>query len=362
MSAEAESYEAMEDEDVQTDALEASPSHADMLDQLRSATADLPTDPHERAHERLSRLKRSFAGTMAITAEMYRDEDWKYLTRENGLPYMSLAEVLMDVMNVTISMARRYVQGARDFYLPLSEVVIDGASIEITSGQVASLGAAGIEDAVSTAKERLEGVEDPEEAEAVIRDAVAEAQARKAAADAEGDWEDSDEPAPKKKVRAEDPVPGSGATTSAEDADWESDGGDEEDLSKAHVNPNAGEWQSEGADWNGGRTPDVEGSWDEGDDWEGDGGDSIPEDPIQQVLEGADRYTTPEALATLEEPLRSVAAALLTLNEMDPDEIARMVQYDTRGVLLLVDDAQKNTTRFRTMTETQAWMFSHLPH
>src|SRR5699024_11174744 len=127
---------------------------------VAAETEESYDSPQERAQARFERLSTAFSTTLAIVAEMYRDEDWRYLRKDDGSPYKSLVEVCQVAMGKSAAMARRYVQGARDFYLPLSAVMVDGTRLEITSGDVARLGAAGLDQVVSEAGERLEGVSD----------------------------------------------------------------------------------------------------------------------------------------------------------------------------------------------------------
>lgn len=308
---------------------------ASALVAVKAAVDNLPEDPHERAQVRLERLRSSFASSLAIVAEMYRDEDWKYLVREDGTEYNSLAEVFSDVMQVSISMARRYVQGATKFYLPLSEVTVEGTRIEITSGTVASLGDEGMADAVADATSRLAGVDDPDEASAIIGDAVNKAREKKTPASSDGDgWDDDFEEG---DFEGFDP-PGRGY-----DGPAPAGGGGGGDFS--------------------GLPDDDDEDWADGDDeppTPASGGKVVLEDPVARVLDGADDYSDPAKLGTLEEPLRSVTAALTTLAEISPEEVAKIVTYDTRGVLVPVTKALTNTTRLRALVETQAWYLSRL--
>lgn len=298
----------------------------------------VPSDPHERARVRLERLTTSFATTLAIVAEMYRDEDWRYLSRADGTPYNSLAEVFSDTMQMSMSMSRRYIQGARDFYLPLSEVMVDGTRIEVTSGDIAALGKDGLADAVETAKSRLGDVEDPGESSGVIAGAVEEAKDRKKKSRDEWDDEDADD---------------------AFDSGYVSSGGGRE-----------GDLGFSGAS----ALPDPDHDWaddEDADDFEDDRDDTSGNeasgvdlddltDPLAKVMGGATTYEDPEVLTSLDEPLRSVVAALVTLSEMDPSDVSKIVTYDTRGALLHVDKALTNITRFRALAETHPWLLSRL--
>lgn len=287
-------------------------------------TMNLPEDPRARAQERLRRLRATFADSLAIIAEMHQDRDWEHLTKEDGTPYASLAEVFSDAMQVSLSMARRYVQGATKFYLPLSEVTVDGTRIEITSGSVASLGDGGLADAVETARGRLEGVDDPEEAEEIITGSLQEAKERKSAQSAEPapSWDD-----PEDWGRAPGEEPFDGYDTPPA-GDWPPDADEAEPAQDTE--PAA--------------TPLS----------------SVLEDPVAKVLDGARRFDDPAARDELEPPLRDVTAALFTLAEMDPDELARTVTYDTRGVLVPVGEAMDNAARLRALVETHPWYMARL--
>ena len=97
-----------------------------------------------RARARLAKITTSFAEVLTVVADMYRDEDWRYLTRDDGTPYSNLAEVLMDALHVSSAMAYRHIQGARDFFLPLSAITVEGTVILITSGDIKALGKSGL--------------------------------------------------------------------------------------------------------------------------------------------------------------------------------------------------------------------------
>lgn len=317
-----------------------------------TALDDLPTDPQERASARLSRLKTTFASTLAIIAAMYQDRDWEHLTKDDGSPYASMAEVLSDALDVSLSMARRYVQGARDFYVPLSQVVIDGTRIEITSGEVASLGKDGLADAVDHAREQLDGVEDPDEASEIVDESVKWAKERKEGqkAAAAGGGEDA-EPAGDWGGYGEDPAkPGAGAhTASADGVGFAED--DEADL--IDDLPGAGTAGAAGA------FVDDEDDTDTDTEDEDEAGGPI-QDPISAVLDGAATYDTDEDREQLPDQLREVYAAMQTLATMDPDAVSALVDYETRGFMIPLNEAIDRAARTRSLIETSPWLMSKM--
>lgn len=310
---------------------------------------DLPEDPQERAEARLTRLKATFASTLAIIAAMYEDRDWEHLTRADGTPYASMAEVLSDTLEVSLSMARRYVQGARDFYLPLSQLVVDGTRIEITSGEVASLGKDGLADAVDRATQNLADVDDPESASEVIDDSVKWAKERKEgkkAQEAEGDdWEPEGEDW---GGYGEDPSkPGAGAHTASADGIGFAE--DEDDLMDDLPTP--------GAAGAAGAFVDDEDDTDTED--EDEAGGPI-QDPISAVLDDAATYDTDEDREQLPDQLREVYAAMQTLATMDPDAVSALVDYETRGFMIPLNEAIDRTARMRALIETSPWLMSKM--
>lgn len=306
---------------------------------LERALGGLPEDPAARAEERVRRLRATFATTLGLIAEMYQDRDWEHLRREDGSTYSSLSEVLSDVLSVSLSMARRYVQGARDFYLPLLEMTVEGTRIEITSSEVASLGSEGLEDAVSTAREQLDGVDDAEEAGEIIDGAVDAAQERKAA-----------------RAAAEKDSGGDGG-------DWGAQDGDNfEGFDPANSSPRGG-YDGDAMD----DLPDEEEPPPEdlgGVTYTGtelDEEDAVPvDDAARKIMQGAPAFNSVQELAGLPDEVREAYLALRTLAEMDPEQIAALLNYDTRGVLTPIDDAVSNAKRLRGEAETATWFLSRL--
>lgn len=306
------------------------------VDAMMAATlSNLPEDPAERARVRLARLRTTFAASLAIVAEMHQDRDWEHLTRDDGTPYNSLAEVMVDVFNVSISMARRYVQGARDFYLPLSELTVEGTRIEITSGDVATLGQGGISDAVDTARERLDGVDDPDESSKIISDSVADARERKNPS--EGDMGEFD---------GYDPGMPSEGEERRGDGDLMNDLPDDD-----------------GGDFDAGPQADAYGPVYTGLGDDDDDDSPVPSsgtDAVEKILSGARTFDAEDDQRALNPELKDVYQALQTLAHMDPVALSEMIDYDNRGVLLPVDEALTSVKRLRTTVESSPWFISRL--
>lgn len=312
--------------------LEAPETESAELNDLRAhfpSTQGL--EPHERAQVRLARLRGTFSMALATLAEMHHDEDWKYLTREDGSAYRSLTELVSDLIPVCGSMARRYVQAATQFYLPLSELVVEGTVIEITSADVATLGNAGLQQAVGFAAGRLDGVEDPDAAQEIINGAVADAKAarttskRASESDGwgdEGGWAEGD-------GWAEGFDPGSSSPSG-----------------RTFVEGGPGAYEDLVDDLPPGAPVSAGASG---------FGVGTAEDPSLGVLAGATDYADPGNLAELPEPLRAFVEAIQTIGKADGNELANLVTFETRGVLLGVEEAQRKLVDFRVGVETKDW-------
>lgn len=307
---------------------------------MAASLSNLPEDPAERAQVRLARLRTTFAASLAIVAEMHQDRDWEHLTREDGTPYGSLAEVMVDVFNVSISMARRYVQGARDFYLPLSELTIEGTRIEITSGDVATLGQAGIADAVDTARDRLDGVEDPDEASRIISESVSDAKDRK---NAPTDFE----PREGGDFDGYDPMTSSAGSERGE----------------GRYNDLVGDLPDDDGDFDTGPHGDAYGPVYTGVEDDEDDGSPTPvsgSDAVERILAGARTFDSEDDQRSLNPSLRDVVRALQTLASIDPVEVGEMIDYENRGVLLPVDGALASVKRLRATVESSPWFISRM--
>lgn len=311
-----------------------------------AAEADTPADyalqsgesfssPEERARTRFERLSTAFSTTLLIVGQMYQDEDWKYLTREDGTPYKSLVEVCQDAMGKSAAMARRYVQGAREFYLPLSEVMVEGTRLEITSGDVATLGSEGLRAVVDGAREKLEGVEDPEEATDIINSSLAEARTQRDASsqrpgDGEAYVEDDGDAGWGDEGREYHEAPPSDALgpvyTGVEDDD------DPAPAAPVQTNPQQ----------------DTSGAFGGGDDL------------IGHLIAGAPRFDDEEKRKQLPTPVREVVDAMRVLAGADVASIASALTYENRGVILHADEAQRALVRIRAVAETQPWVVARL--
>lgn len=292
-------------------------------DALLSGAGDFAT-PEERAQTRFEQLSTAFSTTLLVVAQMYRDEDWRYLRKDDGTAYKSLVEVCQVAMGRSAAMARRYVQGARDFYLPLSEVMVEGTRLEITSGDIASLGADGIRDAVDNAKARLDGVNDPGEASSIINDSVRSArEARDAPSEsASGDGYGGD-PATEGREYHEAPEGDAYGPVYT--------GVEDDDPMPTPPAPSGGSW---------GRDDD---------------------DIIGPLLVGAPLFEdTEESLADLPTNIRRVVQAMLVLEHADVAAFAQALDYSNRGVIVHGDAAQKTLARVRSIAETQPWVMERL--
>lgn len=285
---------------------------------VQRSLSDLPEDPAARAHERLNRLTSSFASSLALVAAMHNDRDWEHLTRADGTNYGSMAEVLRDVYDLSASMARRYVQGASKFFAPLDEIAVDGTRIAISSTDVASLGNDGLDEAVRIATEGLNGVYDPDESSDIISDAVEQAKDRK-----------------------------QGARSSPEQADWDA------------PEPDGMEFTPKGLEQDPLRFEDDL----EGLDEEPHNAHHAPmtlEDDRDTIMNGAECYDTKEARQGLPGDLREVAEAVALLARMDTRVVASTIAYDTRGLLLLVEDGRRNLAHLRGLVECSPWFIAEV--
>lgn len=287
---------------------------------------DVFESPEQRAQLRFERLSTAFSVTLATVAQMYRDEDWRYLRKDDGSEYKSLVEVCQAAMGKSVAMARRYVQGARDLYLPLSEVMVEGTRLEITSSDIATLGQGGIASVVDEATNRLQGVQDPEESTQIVNDTLQSAR----------DARDREREAAK-----------------ATDEDGTQDGPDP----REYYEPPEGDAYG------------PVGTYVDDEDEETvatAGGSSYftaeDDDLISPMLTDAPLFRSDEALGTLPAETRDVVQAMLTLAQADVAGIAKSLSYDNRGIVVHTDEAQKTLARIRSMAETQPWVMQHLGH
>ncbi len=331
------------------------------------AVDTLETDPFTRAEQRLTTLRTSFSTVVQTVGAMYRDEDWRYLKREDGSAYESMTAVLMDVLEVSAPMARRYIQGARDLYLPLAGLLTDGATIEVKSGDIAALGKDGMESVVVAIAEQIEGVTDPDEQSQIVADTITRERETRDAARAREFTDDGgsfDPPAPGESHRVS-----RGITFGDDDEGDEEFVGDDfthgEPPARTNTSPRTSDedldpWEHDPSPSTGSGADTGAASISVDDDAASDAAGVDLTDPAQKVLDGAVSYRDPEALTGLDEPLQSVVAALVTLADMDPDTLAQHITYETRGALEPIEDALHAVSRFRARVETSPWFLARM--
>ncbi len=126
----------------------------------------------ERAARRIAALSSAFQTVFETLADIYRDEDWRYINDAGGRPYPNFTAFVADQLGCASSNARRYQQGITSLVLPLQEIALPGARIPVTSADVVRLGVTGAKVVVEEAAAALEGVQDCEEQTAVLRDLI----------------------------------------------------------------------------------------------------------------------------------------------------------------------------------------------
>lgn len=290
--------------------------------------------PEVRAQTRFSRLSTAFSSTLVIVGQMYRDEDWRYLRKPDGSEYKSLVEVCQIAMGKSVAMARRYVQGARDFYLPLSAIMVEGTRLEITSGDIATLGTDGIRQVVDDASERLQGVDDPEEATGIINDSLSSAReererGRRESESSSSDWDDS---SPREYYEQPEPDASGPVYTYT----------GEEDDDDAPGMPGAAPTAT--------TQPEPE------DSYFGDAEDDL----IAPLLTDAPLFDDDSELDRLPIAVKRIVRAMLVLEKADVAEITHFLNYENRGIIVHSDHAQKALARIRSMAETQPWVMKGL--
>lgn len=297
---------------------------------LSHLDTDTYASPEERAQARFDRLSTAFSATLLIVGQMHRDEDWKYLKKADGGSYRSLVEVCQDAMGKSAAMARRYVQGARDFYLPLSEVMVEGTRLEITSGDVATLGTGGLREVVDSARERLAGVEDPEAATAIINDTLDEA----------------------RTARDERK-----AGTRAPEAFQEDDGDDGwgDDMGREYHESPTGD--ALGPVYTGTEDEDSPGPQ-RAQAGATTGSDLFEsaDDLVAPLLAGAPLFDDSATFDALPSPVQRAVQAMQVLESVDLTDVAQHLTYENRGVIVHTDRAQRALARLRSLAESQPWV------
>ena len=112
----------------------------------------------ERAVRRTVALRTAFQTVFETLADIYRDEDWRYVNDANDRPYNGFTAFVADQLGCASSNARRYQQGIVGLILPLQELVSPGARVPVTSADVARLGVAGARVVIEEAQDALQGI------------------------------------------------------------------------------------------------------------------------------------------------------------------------------------------------------------
>ncbi|MDV7195376.1 hypothetical protein [Mycolicibacterium fortuitum] len=116
----------------------------------------------ERAYRRAQQLHNAFQTAFEVLAEIYRDEDWRYINDAAGRPYTGFTAFVQDQLGCAASNARRYQQGIVGLILPLQELTAPGTRIPVTSSDVARLGVTGARVVIEQAPAALEGLTEPD--------------------------------------------------------------------------------------------------------------------------------------------------------------------------------------------------------
>lgn len=126
----------------------------------------------ERALRRAQQLHNAFQTAFEVLAEIYRDEDWRYINDGAGRPYAGFTAFVQDQLGCAASNARRYQQGIVGLILPLQELTAPGTRIPVTSSDVARLGATGARVVIEEAPGALEGLTEPDAQTDALRDLI----------------------------------------------------------------------------------------------------------------------------------------------------------------------------------------------
>ncbi|WP_342314688.1 hypothetical protein LIX17_25945 (plasmid) [Mycobacterium avium subsp. hominissuis] len=126
----------------------------------------------ERALRRAQLLHNAFQTAFEVLAEIYRDEDWRYINDGAGRPYTGFTAFVQDQLGCAASNARRYQQGIVGLILPLQELTAPGTRIPVTSSDVARLGVTGARVVIEQAPAVLEGLTDPDAQTDALRDLI----------------------------------------------------------------------------------------------------------------------------------------------------------------------------------------------
>lgn len=126
----------------------------------------------ERALRRAQQLHNAFQTAFEVLAEIYRDEDWRYINDGAGRPYAGFTAFVQDQLGCAASNARRYQQGIVSLILPLQELTAPGTRIPVTSSDVARLGVTGARVVIEEAPGALEGITEPDAQTDALRDLI----------------------------------------------------------------------------------------------------------------------------------------------------------------------------------------------
>jgi len=291
------------------------------------------------ARTRFDALTKSFASLMELIATMHQEEDWKQLTNEEGLPYRNLTDVVSDALQISAAMARRYVQGAKTLYIPLSSIAIEGTVINIDSSDVRDLGVEGAKEVVDLAAIRLEGIANAEEASDIIDETIKEVRQK-----------------PEETRQADEPF------VQDKSGDWmDNDGSGDIDPEVLEGKGYCGSLSDDGSMC---FYPEQHKS---PHDWENldDGNPAVALsmgaiDPITDLIASGKNYLDPEQRASLPLELAEVVEALSVLASFNPAAYAQHIDFETRGIGKLLPTVSQNCVRLQTLIETQPWLLSRL--
>jgi hypothetical protein len=134
------------------------------------AVAEVVTEtPSERAARRVEELRRAASSVLEVLAQIYLDEDWRYLSDEAGQPFTGFTAFVQQTLGGSASNARRYRQGVETLVVPLRQLTANGAHIPVTPNDVVRLGRSGAKAVVEAAPETLAGISESSEQTVALR-------------------------------------------------------------------------------------------------------------------------------------------------------------------------------------------------
>lgn len=113
--------------------------------------------PQERAQRRVEELRRAASGVLEVLAQIYLDEDWKYLTDDSGQQFSGFTQFVQHTLGGSASNARRYRQGVETLVAPLQEITAAGTRIPVTPNDIVRLGRSGARAVLEAAPTALAG-------------------------------------------------------------------------------------------------------------------------------------------------------------------------------------------------------------